>query len=196
MSAELNRRGVVGVVRPSVCALPAREARALVRIGRTTPGSTPAITPGTTTPSMKRGRVSRAWWAVDAPCARGGGPSSLYCRLSGRIWLVGRSVAQLGRGSSCDQGVVGACRSEGFAAGEHVVDRGGELAGDLDPGDLGATLFAAATLGAFVVMPITGCCAACTALRSVPSAGTAGRSWPAGRPVGLAGLVDLGHRPV
>ena len=36
-----------------------------------------------------------------------------------------------------------------------MPDRGGELAGDLDAGDLGATLFAAATLGALVVMPIT-----------------------------------------
>jgi hypothetical protein len=79
------------------------------------------------------------------------------------------------------------------AAGEQVPDRGGELAGDLDAGDRGATLFATATLGAFVVMPVA---------RMVGGVHRGFDERPAqiARPVlgqgsalvGLAGLVDHG----
>jgi hypothetical protein len=39
-------------------------------------------------------------------------------------------------------GVGGACRSEGLVVGEHVPDRLGESAGEVDLGDLGAALLA------------------------------------------------------
>src|SRR5437879_1094426 len=39
-------------------------------------------------------------------------------------------------------GVRGTCRGEGLVAGEHVPDRFGESAGEVDLGDLGAALFA------------------------------------------------------
>ena len=68
-------------------------------------------------------------------------------------------------GRLCGQGVIGACRSEGFTAGQHVRRRRWRASGDLDAGDLGATLFAAAPLGAFVVRPVAGVLAAWTRLR-------------------------------
>ena len=43
-------------------------------------------------------------------------------------------------GSSSDQTHGGACRSEGFLLGEDVPDGLGQLAGDVDASDLGATL--------------------------------------------------------
>ena len=153
-----------------------------------------------TTPPMKRGRVSRGLLrsVVDALGADGSGSviSLLPARWRGFGWWDA-PVAQLGRGPSSGQGVVGACRSEGFAAGEHVPDRGGEFAGDLDTGDLGATLFAAATFGAFVVMPVAGMFRGvhrgfderpAQIARAVLGERTA--------PVRLAGLIDLGQRPV
>jgi hypothetical protein len=38
----------------------------------------------------------------------------------------------------------GACRSEGLVAGQHVLDRLGELAGEVDLGNFGAALAAVA----------------------------------------------------
>src|SRR3954454_5688974 len=50
----------------------------------------------------------------------------------------------------------GACRSEGLGAGEHVPDRYGEPAGDIDLGDFGAALAAKAFLGALVAVVVGG----------------------------------------
>ena len=60
------------------------------------------------------------------------------------------------RGSSSDQTHSGACRSEGFVLGEDVPDGFGELAGDVDPGDLRTTLATEATLGPLVALPVVG----------------------------------------
>ena len=59
-------------------------------------------------------------------------------------------------GPSGGQSLRGTCRSEGFPLGEHLPDRFGELAGDLDPGDFGAALAAEADLGALVVIDVDG----------------------------------------
>src|SRR5947208_8882497 len=70
--------------------------------------------------------------------------SSLYRLLGWRIRLDG-SLASGGAspyGPSGGQGVRGACRGEGLVAGEHVPDRFGEAAGEVDLGDFGAALFA------------------------------------------------------
>ena len=48
----------------------------------------------------------------------------------------------------------GACRSEGLITGEHVPDRFGDLAGDVDLGDLRAALFAEPPLVAFVAVTV------------------------------------------
>jgi len=64
-------------------------------------------------------------------------------------------VAQLKNGLSGSQGENGACRSEGLerlVAGQHVPDRLGQLASELDLRDLRATLAAQAALGALVAL--------------------------------------------
>ena len=60
------------------------------------------------------------------------------------------------RGSSSDQTHSGACRSEGFVLREDVPDGLGELAGDVDAGDLRTSLPTKATLVALVALPIAG----------------------------------------
>ena len=45
-------------------------------------------------------------------------------------------------------------RSEGLVAGEHVPDRLGEPAGEVDLGDLGAALAAETALGALVALAV------------------------------------------
>jgi hypothetical protein len=84
--------------------------------------------------------------------------SSLYRPLGGRIRLDGRlaPVAHLLTGPSGGQGVGGACRSEGLVAGEHVPDRLGESAGEVDLGDLGSPLSADACLRALVAVAVDG----------------------------------------
>ena len=72
---------------------------------------------------------------------------------------VGRklaSVAQLRTGPSRDQRQREACRGKRLGAGKHVPDRLGELARDLDAGDLGAALAAEAFLGGLVVQRVGG----------------------------------------
>ena len=63
-------------------------------------------------------------------------------------------VAHLRKGRLCGQSGRGACRSEGLVAGEHVPDRLGEPAGDVDLGDLGAALFAETVLVALVALAV------------------------------------------
>ena len=64
-------------------------------------------------------------------------------------------VAHVKNGLSGSQARNGACRSEGLerlVAGQHVPDRLGQLAGELDLGDLRAALAAEAALGALVAL--------------------------------------------
>ena len=65
-------------------------------------------------------------------------------------------MAQFKKGRLSGQTQSGACRSEGFVAGEHVPDRFGELSGELDLGDLGAALSSETTLGALVFVAVDG----------------------------------------
>ena len=69
--------------------------------------------------------------------------ASLY-RLLGEDRAVGglAPVAHLVRGRQAARRSCGACRSEGLVAGERVPDRVGEAAGEVDLGDLGASLSA------------------------------------------------------
>ena len=64
-------------------------------------------------------------------------------------------AAHVKSGLSGSQAIYGACRSEGherLVAGEHVSDRFGELAGELDGGELGAALATQPALGALVAL--------------------------------------------
>src|SRR5205807_10382004 len=75
----------------------------------------------------------------------------------GRTWRMGvRSVGADPWGPCGGQGVGGAFGSEGFVAGEHVPDRFGEPAGEVDLGDLGAALFADARLRLLVAVAVDG----------------------------------------
>src|SRR6266508_7019499 len=64
--------------------------------------------------------------------------------LTATSWVGAAPVAQFLSGPSCGQGGWGACRSKGTVLGQHVPDRFGLAAGDLDRGDLGATFAAVA----------------------------------------------------
>src|SRR6266542_4217892 len=73
--------------------------------------------------------------------------SSLYRTVvSVMSWVGAAPVAQFGSGPSGGQGRRGACRSKGLVAGQHVPDRLGEAACDLDRGDLGSALLPVAVL--------------------------------------------------
>src|SRR5438874_6171730 len=76
----------------------------------------------------------------------------------GRTRLNGRfaPVAHLRKGRLCGQSRRGACRSKGLVAGEHVPDRLGELAGELDLRDLRTTLVTETLLGALVALLVEG----------------------------------------
>src|SRR6266550_7314120 len=50
----------------------------------------------------------------------------------------------------------GTCRSEGLVVGEHVPDRLGQSASEVDLGDLGAALAAQAALGVLVAVAVVG----------------------------------------
>src|SRR5881396_1229833 len=63
-------------------------------------------------------------------------------------------VVHLLKGPSGGQGVRGTCRGEGLVAGEHVPDRFGEAAGEVDLGDFGAALFAEPLFGVLVAVAV------------------------------------------
>src|SRR3989442_3100945 len=67
-----------------------------------------------------------------------------------------RSGSATLRGPSCGQAVRGACRSKRLGSGEHVPDRLGEPAGNVDLGDLGAALASEAAFVALVALPVDG----------------------------------------
>jgi hypothetical protein len=80
-----------------------------------------------------------------------------------------------------------------FAAAEHVPDRFGEAAGEVDLGDLGAALFADPRLGLLVAVAVDGMRAGVGGgfdERPAEVAGTLLAEWAA--QVAYAGLVDAG----
>src|SRR5689334_22229560 len=103
-----------------------------------------------------------AGWLVAKVMGRGRGGglercSCLYRFVNFEDWVLSglAPVAHVKNGLSGSQANNGACRSEGLewlVAGEHVPDRLGQLAGELDLGDLGAALAAQAALGALVAL--------------------------------------------
>src|SRR3954470_6514206 len=87
---------------------------------------------------------SRAHLSIASSAGGAGrmGGASLRWRISVEGRLCGQSAMR------------GACRSEGLVGGEHPPDGLGELAGDVDPGDLRAALPAEAGLGALVALGV------------------------------------------
>src|SRR5918996_5942253 len=112
---------------------------------------------------MKKGRGSRGAVLVSPSQGGrcGGGWRAGLISLSppgGRTRPIGvRSGGASPYGPSGGQGVGGACRSEGLVAGEHVPDRFGEAAGEVDLGDLGAALLADACFRALVAVAVDRC---------------------------------------
>src|SRR6476620_10888254 len=105
---------------------------------------------------MKRGRVSRV---RDVGCSRGWGWfSSLYGLLGGGSGRVGELVQRSNSvgGPSGGQILRGTCWSEGFPRGEHVRGGLGQLAGDLDPGHLGAPWATEPDPGGLIVIDVDG----------------------------------------
>jgi hypothetical protein len=93
------------------------------------------------------------WWVGDVEQRL-----CLYGLLGGGIrrnWML-RSGAQVQRGRSGRQTNSGASGSELLVAREHVPDRVGEPAGDVDLGDLGPALFAEPALVALVALRLGG----------------------------------------
>src|SRR6266511_4167797 len=97
---------------------------------------------------MKEGRVSSF---VPGPMVSSVGGrgfergSSLYCTVVAVMsWVGAAPVAQFRSGPSCGQGGCGAGRSTGTVVAEHVPDRLGLATGDLERGDLAASLLAVA----------------------------------------------------
>src|SRR4051795_12889279 len=105
-------------------------------------------------------------------------------------------AAHFQREPSGGQTKTGACRSERLVAGEHVPDRLGELARELDLGDLGAALAAEAALGALVALRVGGVVTGVQGGLEEPPAQVARavfRDWAA--PVGVAGLDHTWAEP-
>jgi hypothetical protein len=94
-------------------------------------------------------RSSWSWIGVGAQFS-----IALLLAASGR-W-EDRSGGAIRIGPSRGQNFGGACRSEGLLGGQHVPDGLGHAAGDVDPGDLRATLAAETTGGALVALGIDG----------------------------------------
>src|SRR3954447_25061799 len=110
---------------------------------------------------MKEGWVSSDGWG----CGGYGPRAGWWCRaalkslsplrLSGTV-RNGRlaPAARIQREPASGQTKSGACRSEGLVAGEHVPDRFGQLAAEVDLGDLWAALAAESLLGALVAVAV------------------------------------------
>src|SRR5205809_1278204 len=101
--------------------------------------------------SMKEGRVSSfGRGLMGSPCWVGvSSLAHLSMASSGAVmsWVGAAPVAQFSSGPSGGQGRGGACRSKRLVGGQHVPDRFAQSAGDVDGGDLRASLVA--VLGAF-----------------------------------------------
>src|SRR5919106_6409318 len=110
---------------------------------------------------MKEGRGSSVGFVSSSYGGRcGGGWRAGLISLSppgGRTRPIGvRSGGASPYGPSGGQGVGGAFGSEGLVAAEHVPDRLGEAAGEVDLGDLGAALLADPRFGLLVAVAVGG----------------------------------------
>src|SRR5262249_53668929 len=105
-------------------------------------------------------------------------------------------VAQFTRGPSCGQNLLGACRSKGLVAVEHVPDRFGEFAGDVEHGDLAAAFAAVAVELASEDGLVGGVAAGgLGGLHQRPPQVVGSVLSERTAPVALAGLVDLRAQP-
>ena len=102
------------------------------------------------------GLLTARWTAGGSVMAWGSAHVSIASSTFEDLVLSGLApVAHVKNGLSGSQATNGACRSEGLerlVAAQHVPDRLGELAGELDLGDLRAALAAQPALGALIAL--------------------------------------------
>src|SRR5919201_4790123 len=113
---------------------------------------------------MKTGRVSSAGIWSGSALVRVVVSSFAHLSMApGGVmsWWEAAPVAQFSSGPSCGQGRGGACRSKRLVAGQHVPDRFGEAAGDLDCGDLAAALATVALLDPLADRAVAGIAGGC-----------------------------------
>src|SRR5512147_50421 len=107
-----------------------------------------------------------------------------------------RSRAQVQRGRSSRQTKSGASWSEGLVSGEHLPDRVGEPAGDVDLGDLGAALLAEPPLVSLVALGVGRMLEGVHGrLEQRPAQVARAVLGEGAAVIGLAGLLDLGAEP-
>src|SRR6266542_4130345 len=101
---------------------------------------------------MKKGRLSSVGFSIGFVSSGVSALSRAHLSMAPSAavmsWWEAAPVAQFSSGPSCGQGRGGACRSKRLIGGQHVPDRLGEAAGDVDGGDLGAALLAVAGVDA------------------------------------------------
>src|SRR6266508_3177100 len=101
---------------------------------------------------MKEGRLSSVGFSIGFVSSGVSALSRAHLSMAPSAavmsWWEAAPVAQFSSGPSCGQGRGGACRSKRLIGGQHVPDRLGEAAGDVDGGDLGAALLAVAGVDA------------------------------------------------
>ena len=147
------------------------------------------------------------WWQRPGGGGRAGCVGAALISLSpprGRTRWDGRGfapVAHLIQGPLRGQRLGGACRSEGSVGRQHVPDRLGEAAGQVDLGDLGAALATQPGLGAPVALGVDGVAGGmyggfdqCPAQVLGSVAGPAGRGGPSPR-TGRPADRDRCNRP-
>src|SRR6266542_5078086 len=100
---------------------------------------------------MKEGRLSSVGFSIGFVSSGVSALSRAHLSMAPSAavmsWVGAAPVAQFSSGPSGGQGRGGACRSKRLVGGQHVPDRFAQPAGDVDGGDLRASLFA--VLGAF-----------------------------------------------
>src|SRR6266545_2190099 len=146
---------------------------------------------------MKEGRVSSFVPGPMASSVAVAGSSVAHLSIARSLpvmsWVGAAPVAQFLSGPSCGQGGRGACRSKGTVVAEHVPDRLGLATGDLDRGDLAASLSAVAGAHPLDDRSVAGVAAGRVGgldQRPAEVVGPVLAQRPAA--VALAGLVDLG----
>ena len=150
---------------------------------------------------MKAGRVSSCGWLAGYGgfAFRGWEQSSFLYRIlrDERAGIGVAPVAQFRRGPSWGQIWSGACRSELSAGVEHVPDRLGEFAREIDLRDTRAALAAEPPAIPLVSVAVNGVpCRVLGGLDQRPAQPLRAVLPQRAAAVGLTGLVSRGHSPV
>src|SRR5215211_868342 len=120
---------------------------------RPRPGATSSAVTAPSTPAHAPAAGSAGHWSATSGPPQPGTPSNTAVSLASTDILSARPD---GPAIRCPRNRGNSRRSEGLVAGEHVPDRLGELAREVDLGDLGAALAAEALLHRLVALGVDG----------------------------------------